>query len=110
EQNIPLRERAPNLIGDGPSGPAPHVHVHLPNTDDRRDHEDREEKAEELKPLTREELKQRAIDHVKNLEKKALQEQKYPDMSPALSREKSTNGGAKSGSGETGKPPTSRGR
>ncbi|CAF4586771.1 unnamed protein product, partial [Rotaria magnacalcarata] len=22
EQNIPLRERAPNLIGDGPSGPA----------------------------------------------------------------------------------------
>ncbi|CAF3345489.1 unnamed protein product [Rotaria socialis] len=110
EQNVPLRERAPNLIGDGPSGPAPHVHVHLPNTDDRRDHEDREEKAEELKPLTREELKQRAIDHVKNLEKKALQEQKYPDMSPALSREKSITGGAKSTSGETGKPPTSRGR
>ena len=27
-----LRERAPNLIGDGPSGPLPHVHVHLPNT------------------------------------------------------------------------------
>ncbi|CAF3580385.1 unnamed protein product [Rotaria socialis] len=110
EQNVPLRERAPNLIGDGPSGPAPHVHVHLPNTDDRRDHEDREEKTEELKPLTREELKQRAIDHVKNLEKKALQEQKYPDMSPALSREKSITGGAKSTSGETGKPPTSRGR
>jgi len=32
EQNMPLRERAPNLIGDGPAGPAPHVHVHLPNT------------------------------------------------------------------------------
>ncbi len=29
---MPLRERAPNLIGDGPSGPIPHLNVHLPNT------------------------------------------------------------------------------
>lgn len=29
---MPLRERAPNLIGDGPAGPVPHVPVHLPNT------------------------------------------------------------------------------
>ncbi|CAF4544001.1 unnamed protein product [Rotaria sp. Silwood1] len=109
EQNIPLRERAPNLIGDGPSGPAPHVHVHLPNTDDRRDQEEKVE--DELKPLTREELKQRAIDHVRNLEKRALQEQsKYPDMSPTASREKSTNGASKSAGGETGKTPTARGR
>ncbi|CAF2624109.1 unnamed protein product [Rotaria sp. Silwood2] len=112
EQNISLRERAPNLIGDGPSGPAPHVHVHLPNTEDRRDPEDREEKAEEeLKPLTREELKQRAIDHVRNLEKRALQEQsKHPDMSPIVSREKNTNGVSRSVGGEAGKTPTSRGR
>jgi hypothetical protein len=29
-----LRDRAPNLIGDGPAGPVPRVHVHLPNTYD----------------------------------------------------------------------------
>ncbi len=29
---MPLRERAPNLIGDGPTGPPPRVQVHLPNT------------------------------------------------------------------------------
>ena len=28
---MPLRERAPNLIGNGPSGPAPYIQVHLPN-------------------------------------------------------------------------------
>lgn len=27
-----LRERAPNLIGDGPSAPATHYNLHLPNT------------------------------------------------------------------------------
>ncbi|CAF3543571.1 unnamed protein product [Rotaria sordida] len=112
EQNIALRERAPNLIGEGPSGPAPHVQVHLPNAEDRRDQEDKEEKAEEeLKPLTREELKQRAIDHVRNLEKRALLEQsKYQDMTPTTSREKSTPAASRSAGGETGKTPTARGR
>ncbi|CAF4900114.1 unnamed protein product, partial [Rotaria magnacalcarata] len=112
EQNIPLRERAPNLIGDGPTGPAPHVQVHLPNTDDRRDPDEREDKGEEeLKPLTREELKQRALEQVKNLERKALQEQnKYADMAPTTTREKSSATMSRTGGGETGKPPTSRGR
>jgi hypothetical protein len=79
------------------------------NRDDRRDQEDKEEKEEELKPLTREELKQRAIDHVRNLEKRALQEQsKYPDMAPSASREKSTNAASRGGGGETGKTPSTR--
>jgi hypothetical protein len=59
--------------------------------------------------LTREELKQRAIDHVRNLEKRALQEQsKYPELTPTTAREKSTTAGSKGG--ETRKTPTSRGR
>ncbi len=80
--------------------------------DDRRDLEDRDDKGEEeLKPLTREELKQRAIDHVRNLEKRALQEQtKYPELAPTTAREKSTTGGSRMGGGETGKTPTARGR
>ncbi|UJR31064.1 hypothetical protein I4U23_018574 [Adineta vaga] len=101
EQNIPLRERAPNLIGDGPSGPPPNVPIHLPNTEDRRDPDDREGKTEdELKPLTREELKQRAIDHVRNLEKRALQQEqsKYSDLLPT-SREKATSGTTRAGIG-----------
>ncbi|CAF4165116.1 unnamed protein product, partial [Rotaria sp. Silwood2] len=112
EQNIPLRERAPNLIGDGPTGPAPHVQVHLPNTDDRRDPDEKDDRAEEeLKPLTREELKQRALEQVKNLERKALQEQnKYSDLAPTTTREKSSASISRTGGGETGKPPTSRGR
>ena len=81
------------------------------NRDDRRDQEDKEEKGEEeLKPLTREELKQRAIDHVRNLEKRALQEQsKYPDIAPSTAREKSTTAVSRGG-GDTGKTPTTRGR
>ncbi|CAF1032430.1 unnamed protein product [Rotaria sordida] len=112
EQNIPLRERAPNLIGDGPTGPAPHVQVHLPNADDRRDFDEKEDRGEEeLKPLTREELKQRALEQVKNLERKALQEQsKYADLAPTTTREKSSTSISRTGGGETGKPPTSRGR
>ncbi len=80
------------------------------NREDRRDQEDREDKVEEeLKPLTREELKQRAIDHVRNLEKRALQEQsKYPELAPTTAREKSTTGGSRTGGGETGKTPTTR--
>ncbi len=79
------------------------------NRDDRRDQEDKED--EDFKPLTREELKQRAIDHVRNLEKRALQEQsKYPELTAATGREKSTTGGSRSGGGETGKTPTTRGR
>ncbi|CAF4353793.1 unnamed protein product, partial [Adineta steineri] len=113
EQNIPLRERAPNLIGDGPSGPPPIVPIHLPNTEDRRDYEDREGRTEEeLKPLTREELKQRAIDHVRNLEKRALQNEqsKYSDLAPT-SREKGTAGTSRIDSGgETEKTSTARGR
>ncbi|CAF0772474.1 unnamed protein product [Adineta steineri] len=113
EQNIPLRERAPNLIGDGPSGPPPIVPIHLPNTEDRRDYEDREGRTEEeLKPLTREELKQRAIDHVRNLEKRALQNEqsKYSDLAPT-SREKGTTGTSRIDSGgETEKTSTARGR
>ncbi|CAF4609855.1 unnamed protein product, partial [Rotaria magnacalcarata] len=60
--------------------------------DDRRDPDEREDKGEEeLKPLTREELKQRALEQVKNLERKALQEQnKYADMAPTTTREKSS--------------------
>ncbi|CAF1591385.1 unnamed protein product, partial [Didymodactylos carnosus] len=73
EQNLPYRERAPNLIGDGPAGPPPPISVHLPNTEDRREVEDKED--DELKPMTREELKQRALEQVKNLERKAVQEQ-----------------------------------
>lgn len=112
EQNIPLRERAPNLIGDGPAGPVPHVPVHLPNTDDRRDPDEKEDKGdEELKPLTREELKQRALEQVKNLERKALQEQnKYNDIAPTTAREKSSTVASRTGGGETGKTSTARGR
>lgn len=45
-----------------------------------------------MKPLTREELKQRALEQVKNLERRAMQDQnKYMDMSsPGLTREKSS--------------------
>jgi hypothetical protein len=83
------------------------------NSDDRRDYEDKDDKAdEELKPLTREELQQRATDHVRNLEKKALQEQsKYTELAPATAREKSSTGVSRAGGGgETGKTPTNRGR
>jgi hypothetical protein len=61
------------------------------NSDDRRDPDEREDKGDdELKPLTREELKQRAAEHVKHLERKALQEQnKYNDTALSTTREKS---------------------
>lgn len=81
--------------------------------DDRRDAEDRDDKGDdELKPLTREELKQRALEQVKNLERKALQEQnKYADMAPTTTREKSSTAGiSRAGGGETGKTSTARGR
>ncbi|CAF0923586.1 unnamed protein product [Adineta ricciae] len=113
EQNMSLRERAPNLIGDGPSGPPPNVPIHLPNTDDRRDFDDRDGKTEEeLKPLTREELKQRAIDHIRNLEKRAVQQEqsKYSDIVPT-SREKTTSGTTRAGnSAGADKLPTNRTR
>ena len=49
---------------------------------------------------------------MKNLERKALQEQnKYADMAPATTREKSsTVGVSRTGGGETGKTSTARGR
>jgi hypothetical protein len=64
------------------------------NSDDRRDPDEREDKGDdELKPLTREELKQRASEHVKHLERKALQEQnKYSDTALSTVREKSAPG------------------
>ena len=62
-----------------------------------------------MKPLTREELKQRAIDHVRSLEKRALQEQaKNSDISSGTVREKSIIAGSRGA--ETGKPSTTRGR
>jgi hypothetical protein len=62
-----------------------------------------------LKPLTREELKQRAIDHVRNLEKRALQEQsKYAELPPSTARVKSAAAGSRGG--EIRKTPTNRGR
>ena len=62
-----------------------------------------------MKPLTRDELKQRAIDHVKILEKRALQEQsKYADLSSPTAREKSTAAGSRGG--DARKTPTTRGR
>lgn len=81
-------------------------------SDDRRDPEEKEDKGdEELKPLTREELKQRALEQVKNLERKALQEQnKYNDLPPTTAREKSSTGASRTGGGETGKTSTARGR
>lgn len=81
------------------------------NSDDRRDPEDKEDRAEEeLKPLTREELRQRALEQVKNLERKALQEQsKYSDMPSTTAREKSSASISRTGGGDAGKPPTSRG-
>ena len=83
--------------------------------DDRRDQEDRDEKDEELKPLTRDELKQRAIDHVRNLEKRALQEQsKYSELGgggATTGREKSMTAGSKGATGgDGGKAGASRGR
>lgn len=112
EQNMPLRERAPNLIGDGPSAPTANVPVHLPNTDDRRDPDERDDKGDDdLKPLTREELKQRALEQVKNLERKALQEQnKYSDPTPATAREKSSTGASRGAPGDTSKAATARPR
>ncbi len=82
------------------------------NSDDRREPDDKEDKGdEELKPLTREELKQRALEQVKNLERKALQEQnKYSDLPPTTAREKSSGAASRTGGGETGKTPTTRGR
>ncbi|CAF1645777.1 unnamed protein product, partial [Adineta ricciae] len=109
EQNMPLRERAPNLIGDGPAAPVTQYNLHLPNTDDRRDPDDRDDRGDdELKPLTREELKQRAAEQVKHLERKALQEQnKYNDM--ALStREKSAPGTSRTAGGENSKTTSRR--
>lgn len=78
--------------------------------DDRRDPDDRDDKADdELKPLTREELKQRALEQVKNLERKALQEQnKYSDLAPTTTREKSSTGASRGAGGETGKASTAR--
>ena len=59
--------------------------------------------------MTREELKQRAIDHVRNLEKRALQEQsKYSDIPSGTVREKSITAGSRAA--ETGKTSTTRGR
>ncbi|UJR15601.1 hypothetical protein I4U23_002537 [Adineta vaga] len=112
EQNIPLRERAPNLIGDGPSAPKTQFNLHLPNTDDRRDPDDRDDRGDdELKPLTREELKLRAAEQVKHLERKALQEQnKYNDLALSTTREKSAPGTSRTGAGENSKITTSRGR
>ena len=80
--------------------------------DDRRDPDDRDDKADdELKPLTREELKQRALEQVKNLERKALQEQnKYSDLAPTTAREKSSTGASRGAGGETGKASTARAR
>ena len=79
---------------------------HFFDSDDRRD---ADEKADDLKPLTREELRQRAYEQVHHLERKALQEQnKYNDMAPAIAREKSSTGMSKSPS--TGKLTTTRGR
>jgi hypothetical protein len=64
-----------------------------------------------LKPLTREELKQRALEQVKNLERKALQEQnKYSDLAPTTAREKSSTGASRGAGGETGKASTARAR
>jgi hypothetical protein len=82
------------------------------NRDDRRDPDEEKEKGDdELKPLTREELKQRALEQVKNLERKALQEQnKYNDLAPTTSREKSSTGASRTGAAEPGKTPTTRGR
>ena len=82
-------------------------------SDDRRDQDDRDDKAdEELKPLTREELKKRAIDHVKTLEKRALQEQnKYNDVVPVAARQRSSTGLARTGGGgEPGRATNNRGR
>jgi hypothetical protein len=81
-------------------------------SDDRREPDERDDKGDdELKPLTREELKQRALEQVKNLERKALQEQnKYGDLPPSTGREKSSTGVSRTGGGETGKTPTTRGR
>ncbi|CAF1644599.1 unnamed protein product, partial [Adineta ricciae] len=105
EQNMPLRERAPNLIGDGPAAPTTQYNLHLPNTDDRRDLDDRDDRGDdELKPLTREELKQRAAEQVKHLERKALQEQnKYNDTALSTTREKSAPGTSRTTGGENSK-------
>jgi len=80
------------------------------HSDDRREPDEKEDKGDdELKPLTREELKQRALEQVKNLERKALQEQnKYSDLAPTTAREKSTTAVSRTGGGETGKTPTNR--
>jgi hypothetical protein len=79
------------------------------HSDDRRETDDKEDKGDdELKPLTREELKQRALEQVKNLERKALQEQnKYSDLAPTTTREKSSTGASRQGV-EIGKTPTTR--
>ena len=81
-------------------------------SDDRRDPDEREDKGDDdLKPLTREELKQRALEQVKNLERKALQEQnKYSDPTPATAREKSSTGASRAAPGETSKAGTARPR
>ena len=81
-------------------------------SDERRDPDEKDDRAEEeFKPLTREELKQRALEQVKNLERKALQEQsRYTELPPTGTREKSSTSVSRTGGGETGKPPTSRGR
>jgi len=80
------------------------------HSDDRREPDDKEDKGDdELKPLTREELKQRALEQVKNLERKALQEQnKYNDLALTTTREKSSTALSRTGGGETGKTPTAR--
>ena len=81
-------------------------------SDDRRDPDEKEDKGDdELKPLTREELKERALEQVKNLVRKALQVQnKYNDLPPTTAREKSSTGASRTGGGETGKTSTARGR
>lgn len=80
------------------------------SSDDRRDPDDRDDRGDdELKPLTREELKQRAAEQVKHLERKALQEHnKYNDMSLSTAREKSAPGTSRTGGGENSKTTSRR--
>jgi hypothetical protein len=80
------------------------------HSDDRRETDDKEDKGDdELKPLTREELKQRALEQVKNLERKALQEQnKYGDLPTTTTNREKSSTASRTGGGDTGKISTTR--
>ena len=61
--------------------------------------------------MTRDELKQRAVDHVKSLERKAIQEQiKFNEMMAASTREKSMHTSSRGAAGESRKSTSSRRR